>query len=95
MNTIKNIDVPMPTEEIKEEIARGIKDVYVLGIHIATMLISDYNAYNNAFNASVEYDAWKLYKNKENLKKKYPQSTIPDIIGYILSERLYNKEEII
>ena len=80
-----------PKEEM-DAVTGAIKAIYGDNIHLATMTEYDYYEYPKLLGSTVETAAKELYKDKEELLRKNPGSSIPDIIGFILSERLYDKE---
>ena len=80
-----------PKEEM-DAVTGTIKEIYCDNTHLATMTEYDYYEYPKLLGSTVEIAAKELYKDKEELLRKNPGSSIPDIIGFILSERLYEKE---
>ncbi len=93
---IKNIDIPnLSAKDIKNDLKDAFKEVFVDGHHVATMTKYDYNAYNKAFPTTVEKEALELYLNeKDALLAKYPNKSIESIIGFVLSQKLYNEETL-
>ncbi len=94
LNNIKNIDVPnLSIDDIKADLKDTFKEVFVNGQCVATMTQYDYNEYNKTFSTTVEKDATDLYKyEKESLLTKYPNKSIESIIGFVLSQKLYDAE---
>lgn len=91
---IKNIDVSgIATEDIKRHLENTFKDVFIDDVYVARMTNIDYNLYNQTFETSVEEDALYMYEHqKEKLLKKFPGKKIESIIGFLLSQKLYEKE---
>lgn len=85
-------DLDVMPEEVVEALTGVIKEICCDNIHLATMTEYDYYEYPKLLGSTVEIAAKELYKDKEELLRKNPGSSIPDIIGFILSERLYDKE---
>ena len=90
----QNIDVPgISAEDINADLKDAFTKIVVNGTHIATMISDDYRIYHETFDDSVENDAWDLYVHKqEELKSLYPDDDIQDIIGFVLSNKLYDYE---
>ncbi len=85
-------DLDVMPEEVVEALTGVIKEIYCDNTHLATMTEYDYYEYPKLLGNTVETAAKELYKDKEELLRKNPGSSIPDIIGYILSERLFEIE---
>lgn len=85
-------DLEITPEKVAEAITGAIKEIYGDNTHLATMTEYDYYEYPKLLGSTVEIATKELYKDEEELLRKNPGSSIPDIIGFILSERLYEKE---
>ena len=84
---------PFSEKEITDMINTGIVDVYKDDIYVARMSLDDYHEYSKTFRVSVEDAAYHLLQNKKDeLQKKYPDSPVQSVIGYILSKKLYNQQ---
>jgi hypothetical protein len=84
---------PFSEKEITNMVNTSIVDVYKDDIHVARMSIDDYHEYSKTFGVSVEDAAYHLLQNKrDELQKKYPDSPVQSVIGYILSKKLYNQK---
>lgn len=83
---------PFSEKEITDMVKNGIVDVYKDDIYVARMSLSDYHEYFKIFEESVEDAAYHIFQNKKDeLKKKYPDSPVQSVIGYILSKKLYKQ----
>ena len=83
---------PFSEKEITNMVNTGIVDVYKDNIYVARMSLDDYHEYSKTFRESVEDTAYYMLQNKrDGLKKKYPDSPVQSVIGYILSKKLYNQ----
>ncbi len=74
-------DLDITPEKVAEAITGAIKAIYGDIIHLATMTEYDYYEYPKLLGSTVEIAAKELYKDKEELLRKNPGSSIPDIIG--------------
>lgn len=84
---------PFSEKEITNMVNTCIVNVYKDDIYVARMGLSDYHEYSKTFGESVEDAAYHLLQNKKNeLQKKYPDSPVQSMIGYILSKKLYNQQ---
>ena len=84
--------VSFSQKDLSQMIQSGIVDVYKDDIYVAQMPSQDYEEYNETFDTCVEDVAYEMYKTqKDELLKKYPESTIQSIIGFVLSKELYDR----
>ena len=84
---------PFSKEELTDMVQSGIVDVYRDDVYVARMSRDDYFEYSETFGVSVEDRAYELLTGKKDeLLRKYPGSSIQDIIGFVLAQQLYEND---
>lgn len=88
--TFTLIDTELSAAEVAEDLHDAFVQIYHEGTLIATMVRDDYDEYNDHFSVSANDEALYLYRNSAiPLQARYPDKKLPDIIGFMLSQKLY------